>query len=75
MNWQLAALGSTTVAALLGTALAMSIGRASVVTYVVEVEKPRQIATAKSATQSDRALPTQTGLSIDTQTIVRHERT
>jgi hypothetical protein len=65
VSWRVAALGSITLSALLGTALAISIGRASVITYVVEVEARRQLATATSDPQLERAVPTQTGFSPD----------
>ena len=50
VSWQSAALGSIMVSALLGIALAISSGRANVVTYVVEPEAPRQVVTARVAT-------------------------
>jgi type IV secretory pathway TrbF-like protein/sugar phosphate permease len=41
-NWRLAALGSTALSALLGLALAISAGRASVTPYIVEVARLSQ---------------------------------
>jgi type IV secretory pathway TrbF-like protein/sugar phosphate permease len=39
MNWRLAALGSTTICALLGLACAISAGRASITPYIVETAR------------------------------------
>jgi type IV secretory pathway TrbF-like protein len=64
VSWQFAALGSITVPGL-GTALAISIGRANMVTYVIEVEAPSQVATTTSAPQLERSKPTQTVFSPD----------
>ena len=49
MNWRLAALGSMSLTALLGLAIAISAGRASLVRYVTEVQSVREVATAKIA--------------------------
>jgi hypothetical protein len=53
------------VAALLGTALAISIGRASVATYVVEVEPLRQVVTADSEPHLEATVSAPAGLSPD----------
>src|ERR1700736_921622 len=59
MNWRLAALGSMSLTALLGLAIAMSAGRASVVRYVTEVQSLPEVATAKVALEPERTLHTQ----------------
>ena len=48
MNWRLAAVGSMSLSALLGLAITMSAGRASVVRYVTEVRSLREVPTAKA---------------------------
>ena len=54
MNWRLAALGSMSLTALLGLAIAISAGRASLVRYVTEVQSVREVATAKIAPEPER---------------------
>jgi type IV secretory pathway TrbF-like protein len=53
MNWRLAALGSMSLAALLGLAIAISTGRANVVRYVTEVQSLPEVATAKVAPEPE----------------------
>jgi type IV secretory pathway TrbF-like protein len=54
MNWRLAALGSISLTALLGLAIAISTGRASGVRYVTEVQSLREFPTAKVAPEPER---------------------
>jgi hypothetical protein len=59
MNWRLAALASMSLTALLGLAIAISAGRASVVRYVTEVQSLPEVATPKVALEPERTLHTQ----------------
>src|ERR1700736_6006069 len=71
MNWRLAAVGSMSLTALLGLAIAMSAGRASVVRYVTEVQNLPQVATAKVAPEPERAPHTQIVFPLD-QSSTKH---